>query len=96
MNSPSPVPTSSAAIVSLSFGIASWVLVPLLAAIVAIVSGHMARAEIRRSQGAIQGDGLALVGMILGYLNIALGLLAILAVVFGVFAIAGLAWLGGS
>lgn len=96
MNSPAPVPTSSAAIVSLSFGIASWVLLPVLAAIVAIVSGHMARSEIRRSQGAIQGDGLALVGMILGYLNIALGLLAILALVFGVFAIAGLAWLGTS
>lgn len=83
-----PRPTSTAAIVSLVSGIASWVMLPFLAAIVAIVAGHMARAEIRRS-GA-EGDGLALAGMILGYANLVLSLL-VLAVVF--FGLAGLGWL---
>jgi hypothetical protein len=95
MNTSVNQPTSTAAIVSLSFGIASWVLLPVLASIVAVIAGHMARGEIRRSNGTISGDGLALVGMILGYVNLAAALLFILALVFGVFAIAGLAALSG-
>jgi zinc transporter ZupT len=81
-------PTSTAAIVSLVSGIASWVMLPFLAAIVAIVAGHMARAEIQRS-GA-EGDGLAIAGLILGYANLAL-CIAVLAVLF--LGLAGLGWL---
>ncbi len=95
MNAHSPAPTSTAAIVSLSFGIAGWVLLPLLAAIVAIVSGHMARAEIRRSQGALQGDGLALAGLILGYGNLLLMVAVVLAIAMGVLGLFGLAVLSG-
>ncbi len=96
MNQPAAPTLSTTAVVSLSFGVASWVVLPVIAAIIAIVAGHMARGEIRRSHGAINGDGLALAGLILGYVNILLGVAIILALVFGVFAIAGLAAISGT
>ena len=41
--------TSSLAVVSLVSGILGWSLLPLIGSIAAIITGHMARAEIRRS-----------------------------------------------
>lgn len=35
----------------------------------AIVSGHISRSIIRRSQGRLTGDGMAVTGMVLGYLS---------------------------
>ncbi len=79
MNTPTaPVQTSTLAIVSLVSGIVSWVMLPFLGSIVAIITGHMGRSEIRRSQGRIGGDGLAIGGLILGYLQIGLLLIGIL------------------
>jgi hypothetical protein len=66
---PSP-PTNTMAVVSLVSGIVAWFILPLLAAIVAIITGHMARNEIRNSHGMQGGDALALIGLILGYLNL--------------------------
>ena len=89
MNATPPVhrTTSALAVVSLVSGIASWCVVPLIGAIVAIVCGHLGRSEIRRSQGQIEGDGLAVVGLVLGYVQLAFGfillLFAIAAVVLG-------------
>lgn len=40
-------------------------------AIVAIVLGHISRSEIRKSNGRLQGEGMALAGLILGYAGIA-------------------------
>lgn len=71
MNAPAPQ-TSALAIVSLIFGILAWVMLPVLGPIVAVITGHMARAEIRRSQGQMTGDGLAVGGLVLGYLQFAL------------------------
>lgn len=62
--------SSTAAIISLIFGIVSWFALPLIGALIAIVSGHMARGEIRRSGGNLGGDGMAMAGLILGYLNL--------------------------
>jgi hypothetical protein len=95
--------TSGAAMVSLVFGILTWFSVPLmwmvvptpLCAIIAIVAGHMARAEIRRSQGRVEGNGLAIAGLVLGWSVVVLTMLAILvAIVFlgGIAALVG--WLG--
>jgi hypothetical protein len=64
--------TSSMATVSLIAGIASWVILPFIAAIVAIVTGHMAKNEIRNSNGRLTGDGMATAGLVLGYLQIGL------------------------
>lgn len=72
--------TSTSAVVSLVFGILSWLLLPVAGAIVAVVAGHMARAEIRRARGGLDGDGMAVAGLVLGWLHLALIVLAILAV----------------
>lgn len=78
-----PKTTSTYAILSLAFGLMAWLMAPLLGAIVAVVCGHLARAEIRRAQGAIEGDGMAMAGLVLGYLQIALAI--IFAVVVAIF-----------
>lgn len=61
---------SQLAIASIAAAIAQ-ILLPVLAAIVAIVTGHLARRRIRRDP-SLRGGGLALAGIILGYAGIAL------------------------
>jgi hypothetical protein len=46
-----------------------------LAAIPAIICGHVAKSKIKAAAGALGGDGLALAGLILGYVNIGLMIL---------------------
>ena len=82
--------TSSLAIASLVSGILGWTLLPVLGTLVAIVTGHMARAEIRRSGGALEGDGLAIGGLILGWLS---ALLWVIGIVVLFMFLGGLAWL---
>jgi len=83
--------TSTLAIVSLVAGILGWFLVPVIGSVTAIVTGHMARGEIRRQPERLDGDGLAIAGLILGWINVALWIVGGLAFLlfFG-----GLAWLG--
>jgi len=80
---PPPVPTtpnSTMAVVSLVAGIASWVVAPLLGALVAIITGHMGKREIRESNGQLAGDGMATAGLVLGYLQLIPSVLCICAV----------------
>ena len=64
---------STTAIISLAFGVVCWVGIPFVGALVAVVCGHVARAEIlRAAPGSIDGDGLAVAGLILGYAHLAL------------------------
>jgi hypothetical protein len=77
---PTP-PTSTAATVSLVFGILAYVFLPVIAAIIAVVAGHMARKEIRNSGGQIGGSGMATAGLVLGYIQIGLTILAICAII---------------
>ncbi|KRG40718.1 hypothetical protein ARC20_12930 [Stenotrophomonas panacihumi] len=83
--------TSTLAIVSLVAGILGWTILPFLGSVTAIITGHMARGEIRRQPDRLDGDALALVGLVLGWVNVGLWILGVLAFVmfFG-----GLAWLG--
>ena len=76
-----PTQTSALATVSLVCGILCWFAVPLVGAIVAVVTGHMARNEIRKSTGHLTGDEMAKTGMILGYLHLTVTLLGIFLVV---------------
>lgn len=71
-------PTNTLAIVSLVSGILSWIFFPVLAAIVGVITGHMARREIRNSYGAQSGDGLALAGLVISYANLALSCVSLL------------------
>ncbi len=64
--------TSTTAIISLISGILSWFLLPLLAAIVAVITGHIAKKEIKNSNGMVTGSGMATAGLILGYVQIGL------------------------
>ncbi len=74
---PAVAQTSTLAIISLVSGILGWTLVPTLGAIVAVITGHMAKNEIRRSGGMLTGDGLATAGMVLGYVHLALAVVGI-------------------
>jgi len=73
-------PTSTLAIVSLVAGVAAWVLAPVVGTVVAIVCGHLALREIESSGRVIQGRGLALAGLLLGYAQIAVAALVLLGV----------------
>jgi hypothetical protein len=73
----SPSHTSTLAIVSLVTGIICWFILPFLGAIVAVVTGHLAKREIKDSQGSLSGDGLATAGLVLGYIHLALSICGI-------------------
>ena len=57
---------STMAIVSLISGILGWTLLPFLGSIVAVITGHKAKKEIRNSMGQLGGDGMATIGLVLG------------------------------
>ncbi|MCE2593838.1 DUF4190 domain-containing protein [Motilimonas cestriensis] len=76
-----PVETSPLAVVSLIFGILG---IFIFGSLIAIICGHIARSNIRQSQGKLTGDGMALAGLITGYIGIALTVIGIGLVVLGV------------
>jgi hypothetical protein len=88
MNAPERT-TSATAVISLVFGVICWVAIPFIGAIVAVICGHVARGEIRRAPpGSIEGEGMAIAGMALGYVHLALIalLVCLFFTVFGGFA----------
>lgn len=72
---------SPLAIVSLVSGLLGWTLAPWLGSIIAIITGHMARAEIRREPESLEGDGFAIAGLVLGWSMIAISVLTVFAIV---------------
>jgi len=60
-------PTSGMAIASLILGIL-WI--GGLGSILAVIFGHIARKEIREGRASAQGGGLALAGIIMGWVGI--------------------------
>ena len=80
---------SSLAIASLVCGLLTWSFVPFFGAIAAIITGHVAKKEIRESQGTLSGDGMALAGLILGYTQLGLIVLGALCLMTLIFASAG-------
>lgn len=84
----SPKQDSSLAIASLICGLVGWTFIPVLGAIAAVILGHMAKKEIRDSGGRLSGDGMALAGLILGYVQIGLVILATICVLAFAFAVA--------
>jgi len=82
------------AIVSLVAGLLGWTFAPWLGSIIAIITGHMARAEIRCDPAGLEGDGLAVAGLVLGWAMILLSVFTVLAIVLffgGLAALAALA-----
>lgn len=70
--------TSGLAVTSLVLGILGLVLllgcIGVLIAIPAVICGHIAQSRIKRSAGLLSGSGMALAGLITGYISIALGI----------------------
>jgi len=63
-----PAETSGKAIVSLVCGLFLFVF-PM--SILAIIFGHISLSEIRKSAGRLKGEGLAMTGLVLGYVGVA-------------------------
>lgn len=82
---------STTAIISLIAGITGLTVFPVFGSIIAVITGHMAKKEIRMSGYQVGGNGLATFGLILGYIGLA-GLLCgiclfLLIFVFGVISV---------
>ena len=82
------VPTSTLAIVSLVAGIMGFMGMPVIASIVAIMTGYAARKETRSIPPRASGDGMATAGIIMGWIQIGLGIVALCCVaVYFIFVI---------
>lgn len=77
------VQTSGLAIASLVSGIAGWTIFPLLGSILAIFFGYAARREIRRDPDRLAGEGLAVAGLVLGWIMVAISVLGLCLVGLG-------------
>ena len=79
------MPTPGTAIASLVLGIASIVTCVFILAIPGVICGHLALSRIKESQGRYGGRGLAITGLVIGYLWLALIIICLLffALVFG-------------
>ena len=73
-----PARTSKLAVSSLVLGIIGLFCLPLLGGIPAVILGHKARGRIRQSGGTEGGAGLALAGLIMGYLSIVVAVVGLL------------------
>ncbi|MBN2028263.1 MAG: DUF4190 domain-containing protein [Actinobacteria bacterium] len=69
---PRAVKTSAWAVASLVLGILSFLCLPFIAAIVAIVFGAIAKRGIKDSRGEMGGSGLATTGIVLGIVNLSI------------------------
>src|SRR5262249_31655280 len=75
---PQTVPrTPAPGICSLILAVLSFTCGWLFTAIPAVICGHIARAKIRESRGALGGKGIATAGLILGYIALAVGIMGI-------------------
>jgi len=63
--------TSALAIWSLVLGILSLACFSIFAAIPGVICGHKALSKIKHSAGALTGQGMAIAGLVTGYLGIA-------------------------
>lgn len=77
-----PPKTEGLATTSLVLGILSVTCVYCVGGIPAIICGHIARGRIAQSNGTLTGAGLALAGLIMGYLSIVISLLIAIGYVF--------------
>jgi len=68
--------TNGKATASLILGILGLLCCPLVLSVLAIIFGFMARTEIANSRGVQKGDGMALAGIIMGFIGIPLACIA--------------------
>ena len=73
-----PVKTSGLSIASLVLGILSMLGLTILTGIPAVICGHMGLSAIGKSRGSLKGGGLAIGGLVTGYLAIVIGAVLII------------------
>ena len=71
--------TSGLAIASLVLGILSLVLCWIggVAAIPAVICGHLSLSKIKKSAGTLSGQGMAIAGLVMGYISIVIMVIAV-------------------
>ncbi|MFG6445773.1 DUF4190 domain-containing protein [Microbacterium sp. P07] len=84
-----PPKTNALAIIALISGIAAFVVLPFIASIVAVITGHMSLKQIKTSGEG--GRGMALTGTILGWVGIGLAVIGIVFVILWVIVVVGVA-----
>ena len=87
---PAPPQTNGMAIASLVLGIVSLACSQCITAIPGVIFGHIALKQIRESRGTQGGRGLAIGGLVTGYIS--LGIVAAVVVIYALIAL--LAFLG--
>jgi hypothetical protein len=65
------------ALASMILGICSVVMAGIITAIPAVICGHIARSQLRNSKTPQSGEGMALAGLIIGYVVILLTLVVL-------------------
>ncbi len=73
--------TSGSAVAALILAIASFLVCPVIAAIIALVLAASAKREIRDSGGWIGGEGLVTAAKIIAWIHLAMFILALLAII---------------
>lgn len=76
---PMPQSTNGMAIASLACSIASYFVLPVIGAILGVIFGHMALSQLKASQE--QGRGMAVAGLVIGYIHLALFVLVLLFII---------------
>jgi hypothetical protein len=76
-----PLPVNSLAIASMVLGFSSYFVLPIVGAIAAVVTGHMAKQEIKANPYRYSGEGFATAGLIMGYAHLALTLIFLIFIV---------------
>ena len=91
---PAPLPTSTMATVSMISGIVGFLFLPLIASVIALITGYMARKETRSVPPTASGDGMATAGIVMGWIQVGLAVVGVCCVIayFGFFA----AWIASS
>jgi type IV pilus assembly protein PilA len=84
------VPTSGKATASLILGILGLTIFSILTAIPAIILGHSSRKEIKASGGRLKGEGLALAGLIMGWISTGLVIVIVPILIIAAIAIPNL------
>ena len=70
--------TNPLAVASLALGVAAFLFLGPVASVPGVILGHIGRKQIRESNGAQIGDGFAIGGLVINYLNILVILLAVI------------------
>ncbi|OFW70358.1 MAG: hypothetical protein A2V52_05650 [Actinobacteria bacterium RBG_19FT_COMBO_54_7] len=84
-----PIPaTSGLAIASLILGLLSFMCLPIAGAVLAIVFGFIARGQIKRSAGSLEGKGMSTAGISLGFVNLVIIIiLATISILLAIFSV---------